>query len=258
MISLRFTGSLLALAGALCPAEPGVVFIPGGEYLRGRSHKLPDDDLKWYPVLLKDDQPARRIIVDPFYLDAREVTNAEYAAFVAAAKHRAPYNWPRGRVPEGKENLPVAAVDWNDAAAYCAWTGKRLPSEAEWERAARGLGDGRKYTWGDRNPTKRDACYDTLNGPCEAGRFPPNAFGLFDMAGNVWEWCSDWYDKDYYSSAPDRNPVGPARGNYKVIRGGSWADLPKYLACANRSWARPLERSPNIGFRCAASFPRSR
>jgi formylglycine-generating enzyme required for sulfatase activity len=235
-----------------------MVFIPGGEYLRGRSHKLPDDGLQWYPVLLQDDRPARKISVDPFYLDAREVTNAEYAEFVKARKQRPPYHWPGGRVPEGKENLPVANVDWNEATAFCAWAGKRLPTEAEWERAARGLAEGKKYPWGDRNVTKKDACYDTLKGPCAVASFAPNSFGLFDMAGNVWEWCADWYEKDYYAAAPEQNPRGPSAGMYRVIRGGSWADVPKYLTTANRSWARPLERSPNIGFRCAKGFGKAR
>jgi formylglycine-generating enzyme required for sulfatase activity len=232
-----------------------MVFIPGGEFQRGRTHALPDDNLIWFPELLRDDRPVKTVRVAPFYIDAREVTNSDYAAFVKATRHRAPYNWPNAAMPAGKENFPVAAIDWYDASAFCAWAGKRLPTEAEWERAARGLAEGAKYPWGDRNPTKNDACYDTLKGPCEVARFPPNYFGLYDVAGNVWEWTSDWYAKDYYASAPELNPKGPALGQYKVIRGGSWADVVKYLTTAYRSWARPLERSPNIGVRCAKSFP---
>lgn len=231
-----------------------MVFIPGGEFARGRTHKLPDDGLQWWPELLSDDRPVKKIAVDPFYLDTHEVTNEQYAAFVKAKKHRAPYNWSKGEVPAKKEKLPVAAVDWNDAVAYCAWAGKRLPTEAEWERAARGIAEGEKYPWGARGPTKKDACYDTLAGPCETGKFPPNYFGLFDMAGNVWEWTADWYEREYYARAPDKNPRGTETGQYRVIRGGSWADVAKYLTSAYRSWARPLERSPNIGIRCAKSF----
>lgn len=231
-----------------------MVFIPGGEFLRGRSNPLPDDDLKWFPELLKDDRPVRKIHVDPFYLDAREVTNDQYAAFVKATRHRAPYNWPGGKLPQGGGQLPVVDVDWNDATAYCKWAGKRLPAEAEWERACRGIAEGATYPWGARAPTRKDARYDTLDGPGPVGQFPPNHFGLYDMAGNAWEWTSDWYEKDYYAVAPERNPAGPASGLYRVLRGGSWADVTKFLTCAHRSWARPLERSPNIGFRCAASF----
>jgi len=248
-----FTASLLSLLPVFA-AEPGMVFIPGGEFLRGRSHPLPDDDLKWYPTLMKDDRPVRRIRVDAFYLDEREVTNQQYLAFVKATRHRAPYNWPKGEVPAGKENVPAVDVSWEDASAYAKWSGKRLPTEAEWERACRGLADGQIYPWGDQAVTKSDARFNVLDGPGEVGRFKPNYFGVYDILGNVWEWCADWYAKDYYKDAPDVNPQGPEKGMYRVLRGGSWADEEKYLTCAHRSWARPAERSPNIGFRCAKSF----
>lgn len=234
-------------------AEPGMVFIPGGEFQRGRSHKLPDDGLKWVPEVMKDDQPVRTIHVDPFYMDTHEVTNAEYAVFVAATRHRAPYNWPGGKVAEGKANFPVSGVSWDDAAAYAKWAGKRLPTEAEWERACRGPAEAEKYPWGGRKPTLKDARFNSIDGPAEVASCAANRFGLHDMVGNVWEWCSDWYAIDYYSTAADRNPQGPASGSYRVLRGGSWADAEKYLTCANRSWARPAERSPNIGFRCVKS-----
>jgi formylglycine-generating enzyme len=231
-----------------------MIFVPAGDYLRGRSHKLPDDGLKWVPDLMKDDQPVRRIYIDAFYLDEHEVTNEQYAAFVRSAHHRAPYNWPQGKYPEGKSKFPVVDVSWDDATAYAKWTRKRLPTEAEWERAARGLLEGAKYPWGDAAPTKADARFNVPDGPGEVAKSKPNYFGAYDMAGNVWEWCSDWYDKDYYAKAPEKNPQGPDGGMYRVLRGGSWADIPKYLTCANRSWARAGERSPNIGFRCVRSF----
>jgi len=234
-----------------------MVLVPGGEFQRGRTHKLPDDGLKWWPELLTDDRPVKKVVIGPVYFDENETTNERYAAFVKAARHRAPYNWPKGVMPAAKAKQPVAAVDWYDASAFCAWDGgKRLPTEAEWERAYRGNKEGAKYYWGERNPAKQDACYDTLAGPCETGKFPPNPFGLYDMAGGVWEWVSDWYGRDYYQSAPEDNPKGPAQGQYKVIRGGSWSDLPKYLTSAHRHWARPLERSPNIGVRCVKSAGR--
>ncbi len=255
---LPFTVSLalFLLAPAGFAAEPGMAFIPEGAFARGRTHALPDDGLKWFPVLLMDDRPVRNIHISPFYMDEREVTNAAYAAFAKATGHRIPYNWPKGQVAKGKEDHPVADLDWNDACAFCKWAGKRLPTEAEWERAARGLAEGATYPWGEKDPTKKDACFDTLKGPCPVGQFRPNYFGLYDMAGNVWEWTLDWYARDYYAAAPESDPTGPAEGKYRVIRGGSWADLPKFLTTANRSWARPLERSPNIGLRCVKSFPR--
>ncbi len=263
----RFTDRRAILAGALVflaplclvrvclGAEPGMTFIPGGDYLRGRTHKLPDDDLQWYPEIMKDDRPVRKISISAFYIDTYEVTNEQYGEFVKSTRHRAPYHWPQGRIPEGYAKKPVANVSWEDAAAYAKWAGKRLPTEAEWERAARGLAEGRKYPWGDRNPAKTDARFGAVDGPAEVGKSAPNYFGLYDIAGNVWEWCSDYYEKDYYATAPQNDPKGTNKGSYRVIRGGSWADVPKYLTCANRSWARAAERSPNIGFRCAKSFP---
>ncbi len=231
-----------------------MVFVPEGSYLRGRSHSNPDAALGWYPNPLKDDTPARQIRISPFYLDKAEVTNARYAAFVAKTGRTAPHQWPGGKVPSGKENFPVVNVTWEEAVAFCRWEGKRLPAEAEWERAARGMGDGSIYPWGNRPPTPKDARYDVLDGPGPVCRFPPNYFGLCDVAGNVWEWTADWYARDAYAVSPDANPQGPAEGMYRVIRGGSWFDQAKFLSCAYRSWARPLEKSPTIGFRCAKSF----
>src|SRR5262245_61803051 len=254
--------TLAALSGALRilggdDGRAGMVFIPAGPYLRGRSHSLPDDHLKWFPTLLKDDQPARQVFVSAFYLDENEVTNGQYLAFVKATGHKAPYNWPKGELPTGKEKFPVVDVSWDEANAYCRWAGKRLPTEAEWERAARGLTEGRRYPWGDDPPSKSNSRFDSVDGPGEVKQFQPNYFGLYDVAGNVWEWCGDWYAKDYYASAPERDPPGPASGLYRTLRGGSWADEAKFLTCAHRSWARPAERSPNIGFRCAQSVRRS-
>jgi formylglycine-generating enzyme required for sulfatase activity len=246
------------MAAGAWGAEPGMVFIPGGEYSRGRAYDWPDTRLAWYPNPLKDDLPVRRIFVDPFYLDQAEVTNERYAAFLEATRHAAPYYWVKGQAPAGKEKHPVVNVSWDDATAFCAWDNKRLPSEAEWERACRGLAEGRMYPWGDSKPTEKDARFDA-EGTAPVCSKTQNYFGLCDAIGNVWEWVADWYDRNYYEIAPERNPRGPAAGLYRVLRGGSWFDQPPlFLTSSYRSWARQNERSPTIGFRCAKSFPKSR
>ena len=257
---LRLSCLLLGVVALSLPAaEPGMVFIPGGEFLRGRSHPLPDDGLKWQPTLLKDARPAKRIHVDPFYLDEHEVTNEAYLRFLEATGRERPFHWVDGEFPAGEEKHPVVNVNWFEATAYCESLGKRLPTEAEWERAARGMAEGAKFPWGEEEPTKGEqAHFNVLDGPRPVCRFPRNTFGLCDMAGNVWEWCFDRYDRLYYERSPDKNPRGPDEGMYRMLRGGSWADVAKYLTCAYRSYARPREQSPNIGFRCAGSFPQSR
>ncbi len=256
MRSRRFTARLAPLAAAvslLFAQSSDMVEIPGGEFERGRSHSLPDDGLKWVPELVRDDRPVRTVRIDPFELSAHEVTNAEYLAYVEAGKAEAPYYWPQGRPPEGRADFPVVDVTWAEAAGYCAWRGGRLPREVEWERACRGGAEARKYSWGDAEATKERARFDAVDGPVAVGSFEANAYGLYDMSGNVWEWTADWYGREYYREAPAENPSGPDTGEYRVLRGGSWADETKHLTCAHRSYARPDERSPNIGFRCARS-----
>jgi formylglycine-generating enzyme required for sulfatase activity len=228
-----------------------MVPIPGGEFTRGRNFPWPDADVAWYPTSHQDDRPARVIRIAAFQLDTAEVTNARYAAFVQATKHRAPYHWKAGRLPEGKENLPVVNVSWDDATAYCRWEGKRLPTESEWERAARGGSEKGMFPWGDRAITARDARYGS-DSPLPVCSKEKNGYGLCDMIGNVWEWCSDWYLRTYYESSPAEDPRGPDSGMYRVLRGGSWFDEPPlFLMVSYRSWARPAERSQTIGFRCA-------
>jgi formylglycine-generating enzyme required for sulfatase activity len=241
---------LLGLAAAWAQ-QADMSTIPAGSFERGRSHALPDDGLKWFPELLKDDRPVRTITLDAFSLDVHEVTSREYAEMVAAGQAKAPFYWPGGQPAQGKEDDPVANVTWAEAAAYCAWRGKRLPTEAEWEKTCRGGAGGMLHPWGDEPADARRAHFDSITGPVKVCSFEKNAYGLCDMAGNVWEWSADWYGKDYYADAPEANPRGPATGEYRVLRGGSWADEAKYLTCAHRSYARPVERSPNIGFRCA-------
>jgi sulfatase modifying factor 1 len=229
------------------PAFLGMVLIPAGEFTMGRTKLTRDDDTKMRPQVLLDDRPAHKVWLDAYYLDAREVTNAQYAKFVSATGRRPPYHWSGG---QGEAELPVFNVSWDDANAYCRWAGKRLPTEAEWERAARAGKDGLSYPWGDKMEAGK-ARYNVETGPAPVGQFPANDFGLFDMSGNVSEWCSDWFDREYYKSSPARNPKGPETGMYKVIRGGAWSDEAARTTVFFRNWVRPTQTTPNIGFRCA-------
>lgn len=239
---------ILALGQA--QQEP-MVRIPAGPFEMGRSHELPDDHLKWFPQLLRDDRPVRTVTLGAFDIDAHEVTNREYSQFVEAGLARKPHYWPRGRIPEGKADQPVANVTWDEAHAYCRWKGKRLPTEAEWEKACRGGLTAMKFPWGDEEADPERAHYDSVKGPKATCSYERNGYGLCDMAGNVWEWTADRYAKEYYAVGRSQDPQGPTDGRYRVLRGGSWADVPKFLTCAHRSFSRPEERSPNIGFRCA-------
>jgi sulfatase modifying factor 1 len=250
MIGRRlFLPALLAGVRALAGDTDGMVLIPAGEFTMGRTRLTPDDSTRMRPRVLLDDRPAHKVWLDTYYLDAHEVTNREYAKFVSATARRPPYHWRSGQYPRAEENLPVFNVSWDDANAYCRWAGKRLPTEAEWERAARGAREGLAYPWGDKME-KGKAQYNVETGPVAVGRFPASDFGLFDMAGNVSEWCSDWFDREYYQSSPARNPRGPESGMYKVIRGGAWSDEAARTTVFFRNWVRPTQTTPNIGIRC--------
>jgi formylglycine-generating enzyme required for sulfatase activity len=162
----------------------------------------------------------------------------------------------------------VVKVSWIIAQKYCGWTGSRLPSEAEWEKAARGGLEGKKYPWGDESPVctsgaENGAKYDNDSncddtGTEKVGNFSSNGYGLFDMSGNVWEWVNDWYDTDYYANSPGSNPSGPSSGSVtsgdkRVLRGGSWSRHDFYLRSANRSRYNPTDADIVIGFRCSRS-----
>ncbi|MDH4064804.1 MAG: formylglycine-generating enzyme family protein [Acidobacteriota bacterium] len=252
-----------------------MVVVPGGDFWMGRTRLWLIDEIGWQMRERMDDRPVHRVTLAPFSVDVHEVSNADFAAFVSATAATAPYHWA-GTAPSLEQaTLPVYNVSWHDAVAYCQWAGKRLPTEAEWEKAARGGMPDRDYPWGNDDQTDAPSATpdaDTAasepaaatrvthahsasaTGPRPVGSFEPNGFGLYDMSGNVWEWVSDWYDLFYYAVSPIPNPTGPADGAYKVIRGGSWADTdPRLGAVYFRNFTAPELRSPTVGFRCARS-----
>ena len=175
-------------------------------------------------------------------------------------------NWKHPQGPgstiDGKDDHPVVQVSWHDAKAYCAWAGKRLPTEAEWEKAARGTNE-RSFPWGQNKPNATLALfgqmtkfsYDLLK---PVGSYPGGVgpYGVFDLAGSVAEWVQDWYGASYYEQSPERNPTGPEQGMFKVLRGGAWSDLPKYLLTYGRFKLLPSTRNSYIGFRCAKDGPK--
>jgi formylglycine-generating enzyme required for sulfatase activity len=245
---------LAALAMGPLSAEEGMALIPAGEFTMGRTRLTPDDKTKMRPVVLLDDRPDHKIFLDSYWIDKTEVTHRAYAEFLKATGRKAPYHWRSAAMPEGFGEYPIHNVDWEDAAAYCAWRGKRLPTEAEWERAARGGKEGLSYPWGDQADPKL-ALYNVQTGPGPVAKYPPNDFSLHDMAGGVSEWCWDWFEREYYSRSPARNPQGPETGTYKVMRGGAWSDSPARITVFFRNWVRPNQKTPNVGFRCARSAP---
>jgi len=224
------------------------VVIPAGSFNMGRSKSTADDKTTMRPKVLLDDRPTRQVSISSFRLDRYEVTNHKYREFVKATGHRAPYHWSQPVA----EDIPVYNVSWDDARDFCQWAGGRLPTEAEWEYAARGGKEGLDYPAGDKIDAKQ-ARFNVALGPVAVGKFPANGYGLYDMAGNVSEWTADWFDGAYYSRGENADPKGPATGDYRVIRGGAWSDSARRVTVFFRNWVRPNQRTPNIGFRCAYS-----
>jgi formylglycine-generating enzyme required for sulfatase activity len=241
------------MAAPLAPKELDpipMVTIPAGEFLMGNPEGKGRAD-EW---------PQRSVHLDEFAIDQVEVTNERYLAFVATTGHRSPPN-PYGTGPlssaKGIEQLPVVQITWYDAKAYCSWSKKRLPTEAEWEKAARGT-DGRLFPWGNKPATSKRANFDreweeekTLHpvGSLQDGDSP---YGVKDMSGNAREWVQDWYDPDYYQHAPDRNPQGPdKRGVVRSIRGGSWHSPTSDITTTARGRGGFALQTHGTGFRCA-------
>lgn len=206
-----------------------------------------------------DEKPVHRVWVDSFELAAHQVTNAEYGRFLTATNYVPPPCWTDANFNAPK--MPVVAVSWHEATAYCDWLSNaankpyRLPTEAEWECAARAGAAKSLYPWGDEPPNSLpDYANRWKNGPEPVGLYPPNAYGLYNMGDNVHEWCADWYDASHYKDSPERNPRGPENGVRKASRGGSWRHHIKVSRNAARSSIPPDFQYADYGFRLARSL----
>ena len=229
-----------------------MVLVPAGEFTMGSPNAEGS----------ADEHPQHVVDLDAYYIDQYEVTVERYQRFMKQESHRQPEYWDQVKVNRDGQK-PVVGIDWHDANTYCEWAGKRLPTEAEWEKAARGT-DKQTYPWGEFTPNSStanfgkdwsDAIYaDRLKnvGTYEQGKSP---YGVYDMAGNVWEWVADWYDADYYQKSPEKNPQGPSSGEEKVLRGGSWSLHPTNLRSTDRHWTHPSVRNAGMGVRCAQDAP---
>jgi len=253
-----------------------MVLVPGGTFQMGSTE-------------YNNEQPVHSVTLRDFYLGKYEVTVAEFKAFIDATgyktdadkegksyvytdtwKEQNGVNWKhdtRGNLrPQNEYKHPVVHVSWNDATEYCKWlsrqTGQtyRLPTEAEWEYAAGG-GNAKRSKWAgtaNENDLKQYANYDGKQDghdrTAPVGSLLPNALGLYDMSGNVWEWCADWYGSDYYKNSPSNNPTGPTSGSYRVLRGGSWYSYPQFCRVAYRYSDAPGDRFYSAGFRLARTF----
>ena len=250
------------------PSAPAdMLLVPAGEFLMGSTNADIDQAQAWSSKSrreFEDEFPQHSVYLDAYYIDRFEVTNAQFEAFVNAtgyrttAEEKGEFNTWRAAYAPGMENYPVVWMSWYDADAYCKWAGKRLPTEAEWEKAARG-NLGRIFPWGNEwDPTKANSGETGYGHTMPVGSFPTgfSYYGARDMAGNVWEWVADWWDPGYYSVSPTRNPQGPLTPTQnKVLRGGAFGNARWQLRTAHRHTGGPDGYARDHGFRCAKSAP---
>ena len=238
-----------------------MVLIPAGEFLMGAV----DDDDMGYTREFQKEKPQHVVYLDAYYIDVYQVTNAQYKRFMEATGRRSPAQWNNHEF--NAHNHPVVGVDWYDAAAYAEWTGKRLPSEAEWEKAARGGLVNARFPWGNEPPDGsqcnfKDRVVDTNvlydrtvddghRYTAPVGSYPPNGYGLYDLAGNVFEWCAD--DRIDYAKSPELNPIGPTDGPDRSVRGGDFLGPIFHARCSRRGGSPVYIAAANTGFRCAVS-----
>ena len=237
--TLTFVPMLVSCQNAK-PEQNEMVEIPAGPFLMGEDSGRASN------------QPQRVVYLDGYYIQKTEVTSSQFLEFLKETGYQV-IGWQTSISSEGK--LPATRVLWRDADAYCAWLGLRLPTEAEWEKAARGA-DGRTYSWGnDWNPDFANGAQSGLNSVQPVGSYPQGAspYGLFDMSGNAAEWVADFYEADYYTYAPAENPQGPVTVLDHVLRGGSYASPPQQLTTYFRNSSHSVLPNPRVGFRCAAS-----
>jgi serine/threonine-protein kinase len=257
------------------------VYVPAGDFLMGSTEaEITKISQGCWRCNYENEKPQHTVYLDAYWIDQTDVTNAMFAQFVSATLYKtdaekagagsafnvaggywtktAGADWQHPRGPSstitGQAKRPVVQVSWNDAKAYCEWAGRQLPTEAQWEKAARGA-DGKTYPWGNYAPNASVLDFYNLEKKdiVEAGRytFGASPYRALDMAGNVNQWVADWYSDTYYASSPSQNPTGPASGTLRTQRGSSWWDDAQNVRVARRAWRSPEAQADNLGFRCA-------
>jgi iron(II)-dependent oxidoreductase len=240
----------------------GMVLIPQGAFEMGSQKSLrelnPVSIFQADRHMLGPEDPAHEVILDAYYFDLYEVTNADYKKYIETTGSKTmPRYWEDSNL--NQPNQPVVGTTWKEARAFCQWKNKRLPTEAQWEKAARGKRPV-KYPWGDEEPDKTRLNFNNHAGKTTpVGSYPTGKsdYGVFDLSGNAAEWVKDWHFPEYYLFSPKENPPGPDKGQYKIIRGGNWKNNAEDVRLTYRNATVPKARSKTIGFRCAADAPQT-